>query len=311
MNNINSLFENLMMYNEISSKKTQANLKESDQTILNLAVELPDEIADIKPDDVTVEVGVMEIDADDTEKEEKDTEIDSTDGTDVDDELELTADSDESKEDDTDDKKTEESIAPNFDDAKARILKRAKVESDDKSEKTEGLFDINMFKKARKVSECKKIDKETDKEEECIEKPELKENLAKLEINSLNKLITDFVRENYKNIDKIRFNKAILENNKLILKGSIYDMNGKKEAITFVNRGFNINKLENKSFLIDFKDASKTFGIIKEGLKQPFVFKANMKNGTVTFESLKVNFKTKITESKSTQVTGRYILKED
>lgn len=310
MNNINSLFENLMMYSETSSKKAQADLKESDQTILNLAVELPDEITDIKPDDVTVEVGVMEIDADDTEKKEKDTETDSADDADSNDELELTTDSDKSEGDDKDADKAEESLAPDFDDAKARILKRAKIESDDKTEKTEGLFDINMFKKARKVSECKKANKETD-EEECIEKPELKENLAKLEINSLNKLITDFVRENYKNIDKIRFNKAILENNKLILKGSIYDMNGKKEAITFVNRGFNVNKLENKSFLIDFRDASKTFGVIKEGLKQPFVFKANMKNGMVTFESLKVNFKTKITESKSTQVTGRYILKED
>ena len=48
MNNISSLFENLMTYNEINNQSNRP-IVENDSTLLNLTVELPTEIEDIEP----------------------------------------------------------------------------------------------------------------------------------------------------------------------------------------------------------------------------------------------------------------------
>ncbi len=138
----------------------------------------------------------------------------------------------------------------------------------------------------------------------------VKESLMHLDTTSLNKLITNFVRDNYKNIDKVVINKAILENHKLILKGFVKNNKGLKETITLVNRGFDGVKLENKRFLIDFADVGNMFNVIKESIKKPFIFTASLKNNNLKFESLKYNFKTRIDESKVAEISGNCILTE-
>lgn len=344
-NNISSLFENLMTYNESASNRPavrKRGLKESEQTVLNLAVELPNNVEDIEPDDVNVDVGVMVLDSD--EEQPKDTPAEDTDVDEIDIADDSEKDDKDNKDDKKDDDKAEESV--DVDSAKQRIMKRAgsKTESADEDcakkakaailkgkAKTEGKdpekCDDPKACKHGKGCECEackskkeskgilsrdvlKNKKGTKTESKTAKSSKVNEALARLDVNSLNKLITDFVKENYKNIDKIKFNKAMLENNKLTLTGTISDTSGKTESITFVNRGFDTKKLENKSFLIDFKDMNRTFNVVKEGLKQPFTFKASMKNGVVKFESLKVNFKTKVNENKTVQVKGAYALTE-
>lgn len=351
-NNISSLFENLMTYNESASKRPvvrKRSLKESEQTVLNLAVELPNNVEDIEPDDVNVDVGVMVLDSD--EEQTKDTSNKDTDVDEIDIADDSEKDNEDNKDDKKDDDKAEESV--DVDSAKRRIMKRAgsKTENINKAKAAilkgrakkenaailkgkakmegKGSKNCNNLKacKLNKDCECEackskkeskgilsrdvlKNRKGTKTESKAAKRSGANEALARLDVNSLNKLITDFVKENYKNIDKIRFNKAILENNKLTLTGKISDTSGKIESIVFVNRGFNTKKLENKSFLIDFKDMNRTFNVVKEGLKQPFTFKASMKNGIVKFESLSVNFKTKVNESKAVQVKGAYALTE-
>lgn len=147
-------------------------------------------------------------------------------------------------------------------------------------------------------------------DESCTAKKIKKESLSKLDTTTLNRLITTFVRDNYKNIDKVVINKAVLENHTLTLKGSIKDLSGKTEAISLVNRGFNTKKCENKRFIIDFTDASNTFNIVKENIKKPFIFTANMKNGILTFENLRYRFKTKVNENKTVELKGNCMLTE-
>ena len=81
-------------------------------------------------------------------------------------------------------------------------------------------------------------------------------------------------------------------------------MDGKSESIKLVNKGFNVKKLEGKKFVMDFADASNTFGIVNESVKKPFIFIASLKEGILKFNSLKYNFKTKITEGKIAKVYG-------
>jgi len=126
---------------------------------------------------------------------------------------------------------------------------------------------------------------------------------------SINKLITKFVRENYKNVNKVVINKALYENKKLILKGYVEDLSGNKETIILQNRGFDPTKLENKRFMMDFKDISNTFGVIKESIKHPFMFTCSLKEGVLSFEEFKYSYKTMV-ESKTIEVTGKCALNE-
>lgn len=431
-NNISSLFENLMVYNESHSKRNIKRKIEADQTLLNLSVELPDNIIDdIEPEDVKVDVGVMNVDTDDVDEinvdtdendiDDEDTDIDSEDN--IDDEKDTdTKESFSFKNEkglklkpkcDECDKKEESSL----DNAKANIRRRVKTNeallkedwskgiilsatfSIDEAEKAHdagtffigdgdsiknyigvsgysvynkdnyrnkmpgyvevyeneviytlpiydneikqylsgGISTLNKAIKTKNISvinnvinEFKDIlkslginsykidvtlssngDEFTQSLNEVVktrkEKKTCKESLMHLDTKSLNKLITDFVRENYKNIDKVVITKAILENKQLTLRGYIQDRKGLKESIVLSNRGFDPKKLENTRFLIDFKDMNRTFGVIKESLKQPFTFTATMKNGIVKFESLKCNFKTRINESTLARITGNYL----
>lgn len=145
---------------------------------------------------------------------------------------------------------------------------------------------------------------------ECVDNVvKAEESLMHLDTKSLNKLISEFVKENYKNIDKVVINKAMLENRMLKLEGIIKNNNGESTKISLTNRGFNPIKLENKRFIMDFKDTSNTFGIVKESLKQPFVFTCILKEGVLTFEELKYSYKTMV-ESKIAEVYGKCTLKE-
>ena len=285
LNTSSLLFENLMKYNDATQAKRNLKenvkpVKEEDETIINLQVELPQDLEDVKPDDVKVDVGVMPVETDDVESNEDEEKIDDFDETPEEDE-DVKPESDENDESKEDDKK--ESV--DVETAKKNILNRVKNKIENKNSECTGKEDC----------EC----------EACKSKKPIKnESLARLDTTSLNHLITTFVKDNYKNIDKIVISKAVLENNQLILKGTITNLDGKSESIKLVNKGFNVKKLEGKKFVMDFADASNTFGIVNESVKKPFIFIASLKEGILKFNSLKYNFKTKITEGKIAKVYG-------
>ena len=285
LNSSSLLFENLMKYNDATQAKRNLKenvkpVKEEDETIINLQVELPQDLEDVKPDDVKVDVGVMPVETDDVESNEDEEKIDDFDETPEEDE-DVKPESDENDESEEDDKKESMDVET----AKKNILNRVKNKTENKNSECTGKEDC----------EC----------EACKSKKPIKnESLARLDTTSLNHLITTFVKDNYKNIDKIVISKAILENNQLILKGTITNLDGKSESIKLVNKGFNVKKLEGKKFVMDFADASNTFGIVNESVKKPFIFIASLKEGILKFNSLKYNFKTKITEGKIAKVYG-------
>ena len=282
MNNVSSLlFENLMKYNEVNKKRSY--VKEEDETILNLQVELPQDLEDIKPDDINVDVGIMPIEAD--EKNDN-TEVEN----DEEDEIDVTPEDEEDNQSNKDDDKKE---SVDVETAKKNIINRVKNKTENK--------DAKYNCKEDEDCEC----------ESCKSKKHIKtESLTRLDTNSLNHLITTFVKDNYKNIDKIVISKAVLENKKLTLTGSIINTSGKKESIKLTNTGFDVKKLEGKKFAIDFSDTNNTFNIMKESVKKPFVFIASLKEGILKFESLKYNYKTCITEGKIAQVYGKCKLTE-
>lgn len=304
MNNISTLFENLMTYNNTNDVK---KIEEDDSTILNLAVELPPDTSDIKPNDVKVDVGVMEVEKD--EDEDK-VNIESDEKEEVPEE-----DTKEENKDEKDDK--EESLKLRKEAIRKRRLEAKELKKNKLCACTgKPDCECEACKSKNKVEE--KTDVETAKAnirkrvngiEECDSVK--KESLMRLDTNSLNKLITQFVRDNYKNIDKVVISKAILENKKLTLTGKIINSEGLSENISLVNKGFDSNKLQNKRFIIDFKDNSNTFNIVKESLSKPFIFTATLKEGILKFEKLKYSFNTKLSESKIANVSGNCnILKE-
>ncbi len=330
MNNITSLFENLMTYNEVNvKKKTDVHknvIKEGDSTLLNLSLEIPSDKDEITPEDIDVNVGVMNLENDEDTDINNDTEDNDSNDADVDeisidDDDEMNFSNSESDKEDDDDKKDKEDKKDND---KEESLKRKRLEAYKRYKESKNIkkeaADVdkakkNILNRVKNKTEGKDIKCTGKKDCECeackSKKQSVKESILRLDTSSLNKLINAFVKENYKNIDKIVINKAMLESNMLTLTGSIKDLSGKTESIKLINRGFNVAKCENKRFIIDFKDGSNTFNVIKENLKQPFAFTASLKNGVLKFESLKYNFKTKITEGKVANVYGTCnVLKE-
>lgn len=334
MNNTSKLFENLMLMHESDKefgykkpirklKKDETQMKkidENDTTLLNLTVELPTDTEDLEPQDVKVDVGVMSLaNEEETENEEnKDEENKDEENKDEESEENNVEVSSEDEEDNEEEPEKEESLklegkdcectgkddcecesckskkeATDVDSAKKRIIARAKGEDEGIIDGISNAIGDGISGVANAVFGSKN------------------ESLMHLDTTSLNKLITNFVRDNYKNIDKVVINKAILENHKLTLKGFIKNTNGLKESITLVNRGFDGKKLENKRFLIDFADAGNMFKVIKESIKKPFIFTASLVNGNLKFENLKYNFKTRIDENKIARVYGKCVLNEN
>lgn len=311
-NNISALFENLMTYNEQTSVKTNKienkkmnkksipstmkKIDENNQTLLNLTVELPDNIEDITPDDVDVNVGVMLVDDENAENvDNADSEVEMNDETE-DDPVDVTPEDEQNDEDDKDDAE---------DDSKEESLNLKNENKDCDDSSCQSKSEANDVETAKA-----NIRKRVASTKEAMQTTVKKEALCQLNTKSLNKLVTEFVKENYKNIDKIVITKAVLENQQLTLKGYIKDLTGKKESIVLVNKGFDAKKLENTRFLIDFKDASNTFNIMKENAKQPFTFVASIQNGTLKFESLNYKFKTKLNENKIALISGKCTLNE-
>lgn len=320
MSNISNLFENLMTYNETNKQSTKP-VVENDSTLLNLTVEIPSEVEDIKPEDVKVDVGVMTVDTDGAESPEKDVPKKDDDITDI--PTDVTPDDEEEpfkpEEDDTDEKPNKEEALALRKEAirkkrlEAKQLREAK--KNDEKKDCSGKEDCECEsckakKEATDVETAKaNIRKRVNNVEEC-NKPEVKkESLMHLDTKSLNKLMTEFVKENYKNIDKITITKAMLENKMLKLEGTITNSTGETENISITNRGFDASKLEGKRFVMDFKDTSNTFGIIKESLKKPFVFTCTLVEGVLKFEELKYSYKT-MHESKVAEVYGKCALTE-
>lgn len=304
------LFENLMNYSDAKSLKKSLRenvkpVKEEDETILTLQVELPQDLEDVKPEDVDVTVGVMpvetedesnvtsdEVDDDeiDVKEEEEDEEKDSEDNESV----------DETEKDDESDEKNE-SLRTHRIEAYRKMKESTCCKEDCEDEDEEDVLDeSNDFETAKKniLARAKsKVDASV-------------ESISRLDTTSLNHLIANFVKDNYKNIDKITISKAVLENKTLILEGTITNMEGITESIKLVNKGFDVKKLEGKKFVLDFADGNNTFGIISESTKKPFAFIATLKEGVLKFESMKYNFRTRISESKLAEVSGKCILKE-
>lgn len=315
------LFENLMKYNDATQAKRNLKenikpVKEEDETIVNLQVELPQDLEDVKPDDIKVDIGVMPVETED----EDDSEV--KDDKTIEDEIPEEDDSIEIEKDDVDneaDKK--ESLKRKRLEAfrKMKEAKDCKAEKDEKP--LEETKDLETAKKniLTRTQKTEGTEPEVD-DEKCTGKDDCqcetckaktkKESLARLDTTSLNHLITTFVKDNYKNIDKITISKAILENKQLTLKGTITNLEGKTESMVLVNKGFDVKKLEGKKFVMDFSDAKNTFGVITESVKKPFVFIASLKEGVLKFDSLKYNFKTKVTEGKIAKVYGKCTLTE-
>lgn len=328
MNASSLLFENLMKYNDAiqtkrSLKENVKPVKEEDETIVNLQVELPQDLEDVQPDDIKVDVGVMPIETDEDQVEEiEDEDSIEEDETEV---PEEDAASDVEDEESDDDKK--ESLKRSRLEAFRKMKESKTCKEDDESKEEDTLEETTDFETAKKnilarASKTEGTDPEV-KEDDCTgkdncqceackdKKPEeKKESLARLDTTTLNHLITSFVKDNYKNIDKITISKAILENKMLTLTGTITNLEGVTESIKLVNKGFDVKKLEGKRFVMDFSDANNTFGIVTESVKKPFVFIASLKEGVLKFDSLKYNFKTKVTEGKIAKVYGKCTLTE-
>lgn len=292
MSNISSLFENLMTYNDSKMAIKRKHIKESDEKMINLSVQLPNDLEDITPEDVDVNVGVMDIDIDETDNSNNDEDI-------------IVPEEDENDDDKPKNKSSKTDDEENESDDKDESEKKESVNIDKDCVCT-GKSDCNCEKCKSKV-ESKDVDTAIANIRRRVSK---NESLLHLDSASINKLITNFVKDNYKNIDKIVINKAVLENNILTLKGIIKDASGKRESVVLKNRGFNPAKLENSRFLIDFKDVSNTFEVMKEGAKLPFTFTATMKNKVLAFENLECNYKVKLNENKIAHVTGKYTLTE-
>lgn len=339
MSNISNLFENLMTYNE-TNKKVDKPVVESDSTLLNLTVEIPNEVEEITPEDVKVDVGVMNVDTTDTETVDTSEDMEA--------ETEEEVSKDVTPEDEAETSTTEDEETPNKEEAlnsrkeiirkkrlEAKQLREAKKDSEKEKctgkddctceackTKNEGLAKIDECQTPNDVTENETneaVDVETAKVnirkrvassvEECKQESIKKESLMHLDTKSLNRLFTEFVKENYKNIDKVVITKAMLENKTLKLEGTIINNQGESEKISIVNRGFDASKLEGKRFVMDFRDASNTFGVIKESLKKPFVFTCTLLEGVLTFEELKYSYKT-MHESNVAEIFGKCVLTE-
>ena len=150
---------------------------------------------------------------------------------------------------------------------------------------------------------CKKDDEEKEElDESCKSKKELKESLAHLDGASLNKLITTFIKDNYKNIDKIVFSKAMLEGNALTFKGKMKFTTGKVENIELRADNFSKKLFVKESFNLGVTDKLNTFHIVKESKNIPFVITCKNVNGKVMFESLHYNY---LVENVKEPVKGR------
>lgn len=340
MYNTEKLFENLVLFSEMDStpKINTKVVKEEDETILNLSVELPTDKTDIEPEDVKVNVGVMNVDAEGSEDEEENKE--DVEVPEDEDPIDVTPEGEESIEPTDDDEKPVEDEEAN------ESLKLEKKCKDDDCEKVEEAIDTAKLDKAInkhfdntvkswdlndddankvivkfKDGSENEFSLDTFEIEESTEVDDAKkrilarankvtESLLKLDTKSLNNLITSFVKDNYRNIDKVVINKAVLENNTLTLSGKIHDANGLTENIILKNKGFNATKLENKKFQMDFADVNKTFGAMRESVNKPFMFTCKLQEGLLTFDELAASFKTRIDENKIAKVSGTYTLTE-
>ena len=340
MYNTEKLFENLVLFSEMdSTPKINAKVvKEEDETILNLSVELPTDKTDIEPEDVKVNVGVMNVDAEGSEDEEENKE--DVEVPEDEDPIDVTPEGEESVGSTDDDEKPVEDEEAN------ESLKLEKKCKDDDCEKVKEAIDTAKLDKAInkhfdntvkswdlndddankvivkfKDGSENEFSLDTFEIEESTEVEDAKkrilarankvtESLLKLDTKSLNNLITSFVKDNYRNIDKVVINKAVLENNTLTLSGKIHDVNGLTENIILKNKGINATKLENKKFQMDFADVNKTFGAMRESVNKPFMFTCKLQEGLLTFDELAASFKTRIDENKIAKVSGTYTLTE-
>lgn len=320
MSNISNLFENLMTYNETNkeSLKKVKPMTENDSTLLNLTVELPTDTEDITPEDVKVDVGVMTVDTDGTEGAGDPEVQDTEDNIDVPEDVTPEDEKEPPVEDEEEKPNKEEALALRKEAIRKKRLEAKELreaKKNDEKEDCTGKKDCECkackSKKESRDFETAKANilKRANSKAECNDPDVKNEALMHLDTKSLNKLMTEFVRENYKNIDKISITKAILENRMLKFEGTITNKEGQTEKLLLTNRGFNASKLEGKRFVMDFKDVGNTFGVIKESLKQPFVFTCTLVEGVLKFEELKYSFKT-MYESKVAEVYGQCAFKE-
>ena len=387
MSNINVLFENLMNYsdvyerpNKIKNRKVESKiLKENDdetsensETLLNLTVELPKDTDELSPDDVKVNVGVMNV-TDVPEEEVEEDEAASEEESETEEETETNegdepAEGEEAKKVDAEESlvlenkiknctgkedcecescksKTE---AKNVDTAKDNIRKRVagkeegifgfgKNKNKDKetnsSNKNTEKVPVHSLKvgdtilrnnKQVKIRDIKVKDSasggslkdfeitfsdgDTERYSQNRELNAIFESLLHLDNANLSKLITNFVKDNYKNIDKVVITKAVLENAKLTFKGFIKSLDGKKEAVSFTNTGFNPKVLNNTKFMMTLSDNCNLFKC--ESTKRPFKLIGTLKENRLSFTELQANFKTKLNENRTISISGNYTLNE-
>jgi len=300
----NLLFENLMALKDTKKVNTSKKpVKESDETVLNVNIELPSDkdVEELEPDDVDVNVGITYLDEIENEETDEELNTDSIDEAELEDaEVDILEDSLEIDIDITEDVEEDEEPTDIVIDINDDVLELQPEIMEEKIKATRVKKALENAKRRRALEAKRKAMKTK------------KEALMNMDTNSLNKLVSSFVKDNYKNIDKVVFSRAILEKTGLTVKGTIIAKSGKTENIALRNIGFNKTKLEGKRFLIDFKDATNTFKSVKESAnKSPFVFEATLKNNTLNFNKLKYNFITKTLENKQAKVFGAIKLNEN
>ena len=346
MSNVSTLFENLMTYNENYNepvKTSTTQMTENDTTLLNLTVELPTETEEITPEDVKVNVGVMNVfqDEDSVEKDSKEDEEEDevvVDEESDDESTDVTPEDEDSEDNSNEEPEEDEGSKEESLKIRKEVIRQKRLEAkklreakkDDENKDCTGKEDCTCESCKSKIESVKDVEtakanirKRVNGKEEGFgvidgiksvfglgENQECKkESLMHLDTKSLNKLFTEFVRENYKNIDKVVINKAMLENKTLKIEGIIRNNLGESTKIILSNIGFNPAKLENKRFVMDFKDTSNVFGIVKESVRHPFVFTCTLIEGVLKFEELKYSYKT-MHESKIAEVSGKCTLLE-
>ena len=155
------------------------------------------------------------------------------------------------------------------------------------------------------MNESCKAKKECDEPKDS-KKKELEECLARIDGATLNKLVTEFVKNNYKNIDKIVFSKSLIEKNQLKFRGKIKQLNGKVENIELTCPDFSKELLKKESFTLAFIDTSNQLNILKESKVAPITIDFKNVNNRFISEAMRYNF---ITESTHKKVSGRIKIK--
>lgn len=123
--------------------------------------------------------------------------------------------------------------------------------------------------------------------------------------STFNPFLNRFIRENYRNANKLEIKAAKLRGTKLSLECMLTMKSGKSKKVILAIENFK----PSANMVLTATDSLNIFKMESKTQRAPFIFKANMdKSGVIRCEGLKYNFITKaIKEGKRVQVFGNLI----